>query len=110
MSADAVTSSHFTEVKNSILSDKANPTVDTENDASTMSVSGLSYSITESNEEAINFSTLDMDFVIHPTGTVNMLQVEDGVLEVYEVEDGEFKDSLLEFLTWRSKVLTSVGV
>lgn len=110
MSEASVIDAHFEEIKNSILSAHAKTEDSNSTDADIVNFSGISYSVTEANDESVTFSALDLDFVIRPDGEISLLELEDGQVHVYELEDGSMKDHLHGFLSWRSQVLSTIGV
>jgi hypothetical protein len=101
---------HFEKIKNAIITHKDKSSVEKTDDAITLSFSGIVYSVTSDKEESISFNAADLDFVAKPSGDILMMDVENGEISFYEIEEGDLKKSLREFLIWRANLLATVGI
>lgn len=104
------TDRNFTQIKNAILKNKEKGTVEKSGSALTISFSGLMYSVTSDKEESVTFKAFDLDFAIKSAGEILMIELENKEVKFYEIEEGRLRDSLLEFLSWRSKAVETVGI
>lgn len=101
--------SDFDAIKGAILASRELAQVDTQDDVESVDFSGLGYTVSDS-DESITFNTLGMDFVFRPDGELSIVELDEGELRFFAVEESELKDNIREFLTWRAKVIESSGI
>jgi len=103
-------SPYFKKLKNAIIRNKDKAVVDRSKDGATLSMMGLIYSIDSNKEETITFEAIETNFVLKPSGELLLMQLEDSEVVFYELEEGDFKNKIYEYLTWRTEVVSLIGV
>jgi hypothetical protein len=101
---------HFEKIKSAIITQKDKSSAEKTDETITLSFSGLIYSVAPDKEESVSFKALDLDFVIKPAGEILMMELDGGEVTFYEIEEGDLKNSLREFLIWRAKLVATVGI
>lgn len=104
-------SPYFKKLKNAIIRNKGKAVIDQSKEGATLSLMGLIYSIDSTKEESITFDAIDINFVLKPNGEILMMELQgDSEVSFYEIEEGDFKKKIYEYLEWRTDVVNSIGI
>lgn len=95
----------FKNLKKVILENRRSGEVSKDTEVISVAFSDLMYSITSDKTETITFTVLNLNLVLNPDGSVLLMELEPGGVEIYEIDNTAMEDKLLQHLVWRMEVL-----
>lgn len=100
----------FKNLKNVIIGHRVQGEFSKDPDAISVAFSDLMYSVTSDKTETITFTILNLNLVLNPDGSVLLMEMEPGGVEIYEIENREMENELLQHLVWRMRILQKFEV